>query len=112
MDNKTINIVLATIRRKLGEQVKLKAKKGKAEKIGAMTNGVACPEPCPFPRCLKTCSHEQQQEHDEHYCSDHKSRPKVFQQQREPEPMDQSDGAVPRWTKAQKKVLVDRKSVV
>ena len=106
MNNKTINIVLATIRRKLGEQVKLKAKKGKAEKIGAMTNGVACPEPCPFPRCLKTCSHEQQQEHDEHYCSDHKSRPKVFQQQREPEPMDQSDGAVPRWTKAQKKVLV------
>ena len=84
MDNNTISIVLATIRKKLGEQVKLRARQCKTEKIGALTNGVACPEPCPFQRCLKTCRHEQQQDHEEHYCSDHQSRPKVFRQQREP----------------------------
>ena len=44
-------------------------------------SGVACFEPCQFPRCLNTCMHECNDGHGQHYCSDHACKPKLFVQQ-------------------------------
>ena len=29
--------------------------------------GLACTEPCAHPRCFKTCQHEMDEDHEEHY---------------------------------------------
>ena len=51
----------------------------KRKKTGKeVTSGVACPELCQFPRCLKTCHHEMADNHDEHFCSDHCGKKKFF----------------------------------
>ena len=104
-DNNDISQVLASIRKRLGEQVH---KRAKSIRNQVSNSGVACSEPCPFIRCLKTCRHEQETEHEDHYCSDHCNRPKVLQQQKavtvqvqQSQNIGNADGtcAMPSWTK-------------
>ena len=67
-----------SVRTKLTKQAR---KRAATKKIVTITSGVACTEPCAFNRCLKTCRHEMDVPHEEHFCTDHKHKPKTMTQQ-------------------------------
>ena len=72
------NMLALSVRTKLAKQAR---KRVATKKIVTITSGVACTEPCAFNRCLKTCRHEMDVPHEEHFCTDHKHKPKIMTQQ-------------------------------
>ena len=80
-----------TISRLLTVQTTLKRMKQQRLDKDAKTNGVACTEPCSFPRCQHSCLHEQQEHHQKHVCSLHDYKVEQHTLQPEvpvPKPMD------------------------
>ena len=76
---KTVN--LAMEKRKMANLLQKKFEKFKQTGMKQVNTGVACTEPCSVLRCLKTCHQEADVQHEDHFCSDHKNRPKEQTQQ-------------------------------
>ena len=70
---------LTVMKRSLAEV--MAKKKYKAFKDKTETTGVACTEPCSFPRCMNTCRHEMGEIHQDHVCSTHDYRVQEMSQQ-------------------------------
>ena len=64
------NQILVAMRKKLQAMTKPK-------KWSNATSGLACVEPCAFPRCMHSCWQDVDEQHTSHYCSIHKGVDKV-----------------------------------
>ena len=72
---------LAKIKKQLATQLGKKVQTMETKQMVKRPTGLACTEPCAFPRCLSSCLYEQDQEHQDHYCSDHHYRVRDLHQQ-------------------------------
>ena len=51
------------------------------KRFSSSGNGLACLEPCSFPRCMNSCWRDFEDAHHDHVCSEHRYKAKTMTQQ-------------------------------